>query len=64
MRPVPKKMGLIKQEWNPSTILVSFKLETDMTILEKKALSAITNYGVDMIVANELATRRDAVTIF
>ena len=29
LEPVPKKLGLIKSEWNPNTILISFKLETD-----------------------------------
>ena len=52
MQPVPKMMGHIKQYWNPSTLLISFKLETDINILEQKALSAITNYGVDLVVAN------------
>jgi len=64
MQPVPKKLGLLKSEWNPLTTLVSFKLETDLNILEQKALSAIERYKVDMVVANELATRRDQVTIF
>jgi len=54
LAPVPKKLGLIKSEWNPNTVLISFKLETDVQILERKALGAITSYGVDMVVANEL----------
>lgn len=33
MKPVPKMMGYIKQSWNPKTILVSFKLETDPDLL-------------------------------
>jgi len=32
--PSPKKLGLIKAEWNPNTFAVSFKLETDLDILE------------------------------
>ena len=64
MQSVPKMMGHIKQYWNPSTLLVSFKLETDMSILEQKALGAITNYGVDMVVANQLATRREQVVVY
>jgi len=35
-----------------------------MNILEKKALQAMERYSVDIVVANELATRRDQVTIF
>ena len=34
LEPVPKKLAFIKSEWNPNTILISFKLETDMKILE------------------------------
>jgi hypothetical protein len=44
--------------------LVSFKLETDIDILSQKAMGAITNYGVDMVIANILATRRSQVIIF
>ena len=64
LKPVPKKMGELKQSWNPSTTLVSFKLETDLEILESKALGAISKYGVDLVVANELKTRRNKVIIY
>ena len=64
MEAVPKMMGQIKQEWNPSTVLVSFKLETDQEILANKALAAMKQYGVDMVVANELKTRRSQVIIY
>jgi len=64
LAPVPKKLGLIKSEWNPETVLVSFKLETDNELLESKSLNAIKTYGVDMVVANELQTRRTQVTIY
>lgn len=64
MQPVPKMLGHVKQYWNPNTLLVSFKLETDINILGTKAMGAISNYGVDMVVANILATRRSQVIIF
>ena len=57
-------LGKVKAEWNPLTTLVSFKLETDFDILEKKAKGAIEKYGIDMVVANELHTRRTQVTIY
>ena len=41
MDPVPKMVGNIKKVWNPNTVLVSFKLETDLNILSEKALGAI-----------------------
>lgn len=30
----PRMLGNVKHLWNPKTILISFKLETDMQILE------------------------------
>lgn len=63
LQPTPKKLGKIK-EWNPSTFLVSFKLETDTSILEKKAKDSMKNYGVDAVVANELKSRRTHVTVY
>ena len=63
MDPVPKKLGEIKN-WNPNTLLISFKLETDPNLLKSKALVSIDSYGVDMVVANILATRRTQVTIY
>lgn len=63
LQPTPKKLGKVK-EWNPSTFLVSFKLETDSSILEKKAKDSLSNYGVDAVVANELKSRRTHVTVY
>lgn len=40
------------------------QLETDVSILEKKALAAIEAYSVDMVVANELATNRTRVHVY
>jgi len=34
MDPTPRMLGAVKHNWNPNTILISFKLETDMLILE------------------------------
>ncbi|CDW74331.1 UNKNOWN [Stylonychia lemnae] len=73
--PTPKKLGFIKSEWCPSTFCISFKvchnqnmqkiqLETDINILEQKALSAIENYKVDMVIANELFTNKFKVIIY
>ncbi len=39
-------------------------METDLSILKKKALSAIDRYGVDAVIANELDTRRWKVHIY
>lgn len=64
MEPVPKKLGDVKKSWNTGTTLVSFKLETDGSVLEKKAKHAIDQYGSDMVVANELKSRRSKVTVY
>lgn len=48
----PRMLGAVKHNWNPNTVLVSFKLETDMEILEQKAVGAMEKYKVDMVVAN------------
>ena len=50
----PRMLGDVKHSWNPNTILVSFKLETDYQILEQKAVGAMEKYKVDMVVANQL----------
>ena len=63
MVPVPKLLGKV-ETWNKDTVLVSFKLETDAKILEQKAKAAIEKYAVDMVVANELKTRRSHVVIY
>jgi len=34
MENTPRMLGHVKHTWNPNTILISFKLETDMEILE------------------------------
>lgn len=61
---VPKKLGDVKKSWNPNTFLVSFKLETDVKILETKAKGALDKYGVDMVIANELKSRRNKVVVY
>jgi hypothetical protein len=43
---------------------ISFKLETDTSILEKKAKAGIEKYGMDMVIANILSTRRQRVYIY
>lgn len=41
LRPTPKCLGMIKEEWCPQAFVVSFKLETDDSLLVKKASGAI-----------------------
>jgi len=59
---VPKMLGALR-EWAPEIFNVSFKLETDDSILLKKARGAISKYKMDCVVANILNTRYDRVTL-
>lgn len=56
---VPKMLGKLVNEWAPHAYVVSFKLETDESILFAKAWGAITKYEVHLVVANILTTRAD-----
>lgn len=61
---VPKCLQLVCTLWSPRAFVVSFKLETDATLLEPKARRAIRKYGVDLVVANQLDKRYDEVVLF
>lgn len=63
LNPVPKCLGLLTETWCPSAMTVSFKLETDHTILRKKAEKAVYKYGVHMVIGNLLQSRHDKVWI-
>ena len=49
--------------WAKDGYFVSFKLETDLDLLIKKARAAIEKYNVDLVVANELHTRYKQVKL-
>ncbi|OEU15417.1 DNA/pantothenate metabolism flavo protein, partial [Fragilariopsis cylindrus CCMP1102] len=61
--PVPKVMGLLRRKWAPDAFVCSFKLETDVSILRRKAEGAVEKYGCHMVVGNLLKTRYDQVYI-
>jgi len=46
------KLLLMMKEWNPDMFLVSFKLETDVNIIQDKVNSAIKKYHIDAVVSN------------
>lgn len=52
--PVPKMLSKLTSDWATQSFVVSFKLETDPDLTIKKAQGAITKYGVDLVVANQL----------
>ncbi|ABO93671.1 predicted protein, partial [Ostreococcus lucimarinus CCE9901] len=64
LKPVPKMLGMIKHEWCPEAFAVGFKLETDVDLLADKARKSLERYRLDAVVANELTTRYDYVTVF
>lgn len=63
LAPVPKLLREVRERWAPDALIVSFKLETDERVLLRKANEALARYGVDLVVANLLHTRRDEVTL-
>ncbi|VFQ84058.1 unnamed protein product [Cuscuta campestris] len=60
---VPKMLSVLRSEWAPMAFCISFKLETDKDILLEKADMALRKYGMHMVVANELLTRKEEVTV-
>ncbi|KAL2634562.1 hypothetical protein R1flu_006041 [Riccia fluitans] len=60
---VPKMLPILRKFWAPNAFCVSFKLETDVEILLKKAHAALIKNDMHAVVANELATRKQKVVI-
>lgn len=58
MDQVPKILKPLVSEWTKEGFIVSFKLETDSTILIPKARQALSRYGHQVVIGNELHTRK------
>lgn len=58
---VPKFLSRLVDNWAPSAMIVSFKLETDSSILIKKAKSALDRYQHQLVIGNLLQTRKKEV---
>ncbi|KAL8863672.1 MAG: hypothetical protein Q9178_000355 [Gyalolechia marmorata] len=56
--PVPKLLQSLVDGWAPEGMIVSFKLETDPSILIMKAKKAIERYSHHLVIGNLLATRK------
>ncbi|XP_042334564.1 phosphopantothenate--cysteine ligase [Sceloporus undulatus] len=63
MKMVPKMLSPLVKEWAPEAFVVSFKLETDPSILLQKARQALEKYRHQVVVANMLDTRRTLVIV-
>jgi phosphopantothenate-cysteine ligase len=58
---VPKFLRRLVENWAPSAMIISFKLETDNSILIKKARTALERYSHQLVIGNLLQTRKKEV---
>ncbi|KAL9936373.1 hypothetical protein V8E36_004441 [Tilletia maclaganii] len=58
MDQVPKVLKPMVQDWVPEGFIVSFKLETDPSLLIPKARGALERYGHQVVVGNDLNRRK------
>uniref|UniRef100_A0A8C5N0Y6 Phosphopantothenate--cysteine ligase n=1 Tax=Leptobrachium leishanense TaxID=445787 RepID=A0A8C5N0Y6_9ANUR len=63
MKMVPKMLSPLVKDWAPKAFVVSFKLETDTSILVERAHKALEIYRHQAVVANVLDTLRTSVVI-
>ena len=56
--PVPKFLKSLVDGWAPEGMIVSFKLETDPSILVSKAQMALKRYSHHLVIGNLLTTRK------
>lgn len=56
--PVPKFLKNLVDGWAPEGMIVSFKLETDASILVSKAKYSLDRYAHHLVIGNLLATRK------
>ncbi|XP_018366694.1 PREDICTED: phosphopantothenate--cysteine ligase [Trachymyrmex cornetzi] len=60
---VPKILAPLVSLWVPKAFVVSFKLETDESLLISKARTALNKYHHNLVIANMLQTRKQQVII-
>ncbi|XP_063230297.1 phosphopantothenate--cysteine ligase isoform X2 [Bacillus rossius redtenbacheri] len=63
LKMVPKMLGPLVSSWLPRAYVVSFKLETDESLLLQKARRALTTYRHKLVIANLLKTRKERVVL-
>ncbi|SCU90759.1 LAMI_0E03488g1_1 [Lachancea mirantina] len=61
--PVPKFLRRLVMSWATQAMIVSFKLETDKSILIKKATQALDRYNHQLVIGNLLQTRSKEVVL-
>lgn len=63
MKMVPKMLSPLVKDWAPKAFIISFKLETDPSIVIDRARNALDIYRHQVVVANILESRRSFVII-
>jgi phosphopantothenate-cysteine ligase len=58
LEPVPKFLKQLVDGWAPEAMIVSFKLETDPSLLVKKAQYSLNKYSHHLVIGNLLMTRK------
>ncbi|EOD43810.1 DNA/pantothenate metabolism flavoprotein [Neofusicoccum parvum] len=58
LEPVPKFLKSLVDGWAPDAMIVSFKLETDPSMLVRKAVYALKRYHHHLVIGNLLSTRK------
>ncbi|KAK9900823.1 DNA/pantothenate metabolism flavoprotein [Cystobasidium minutum MCA 4210] len=61
MDQVPKVLRTLVEHWSQDGMIVSFKLETDRNLIIPKARQALDRYGHQVVIGNDLATRKHEV---
>lgn len=56
--PVPKFLKLLVDKWAPKAMIISFKLETDPSLLSEKCWTALKKYSHHLVIGNLLNTRK------
>uniref|UniRef100_A0A8D0GPK7 Phosphopantothenate--cysteine ligase n=1 Tax=Sphenodon punctatus TaxID=8508 RepID=A0A8D0GPK7_SPHPU len=63
MKMVPKMLSPLVKEWAPEAFVISFKLETNPSILIEKSRQALEKYHHQVVIANILDSRRTSVIV-
>lgn len=61
--PVPKFLKQLVDAWAPQAMIISFKLETDPSLLSEKCQTALKKYSHHLVIGNLLRTRKFEVVL-
>ncbi|KAJ8907032.1 hypothetical protein NDN08_003515 [Rhodosorus marinus] len=64
LHPVPKFVGKVRKGWATEAYVASFKLETDVSLLEQKSKNSLSSNEVHVVIGNTLKDRYEKVTLF